>query len=517
MTALCLVALFATQLAADIDGKLIHSVTKKPIPRASVQVIDAADGRRIADATADAEGAFHFAGLPAGRVRVTSQHPRFVRYEFHGVLDLAADTILTNLTLKLTPSSAITGRVTDADGDPIENAVVQIYRASHFGKEERWMPFGGGRSDDRGVYRISGVQPGRYLVSAQKEESPYRMTFYPNTGYAAEARAIRVRVGEDVDNLNFVLPAKKTGVIRGVFPGEDRAWIVVEVPASENRIPFQQNQQISLNRETRAFEIRGLLPGRHAIKVMGGGPGLPPKILATAEVEFAGQDIEGLTFEPATFGTLTGKIVYEGENRTPRRIQLIHDRFASGNYQSPAKPSGDGGAFELENILPRRYAVRVDLGEQQAYVKSLRQGDREIPDRNIEVRAGANEPLTVVVSSKVSTLRGTVERVDPSAPPGVVVLEPLQPSLEPEMLSGQRPPQVNQYGAYEVSKLAPGKYRVFAFEAVQFGDAYNRALLKRLAAHATEITLGEGESRELNLKQITAAQVEEALEATQSP
>jgi hypothetical protein len=504
--------LLTALLAAQIDGKLIHAVTKKPVPRANVQVIDAADGRRIADATADAEGVFHFEGLPAGRFKLATQHPRFVAYSLSGVLELKADSQLPGLTLKLTPSSAITGRVIDSDGDPIEGAIVQVCRPAHFFTEERWLPSTAGRTDDRGVFRISGLPPGPYLILAQKPDSPYRQTYYPNTASAAEAQPLRVRLGEDLENVTLAMPNASKGVIRGVFRSPDRAWIRAETPASERRVPFQREDSKLIHPETGAFEFRALPPGRYSFHVMTGGRDTPTKILATGDAEFTGEDIENLALTPVASGSLAGKVVYDGERHAVPQVRLMSPDFTRGNNISPAKPSAADGAFEFINALPGQYKIGVQLGKQSAYVKSVRQGGREMLGKLIEVGANANDPLTVIVSSKVATLKGIVERADPSAAPGAIVVEPLSRPVEADSFFGSRAalPQVDQNGAYEVSNLAPGKYRVFAFEAINPFDAYNAAVLKRLASQATEVDLRENETRELNLKQITVAQLEEA-------
>ncbi len=508
MTALCLVALFA----AEIDGRLIHAVTKKPIPRTNVQVIDADDSRRIADATTDAEGTFHFEGLPAGRFKLATQHPRFVAYSFNGVLDVKADSKLPGLTLKLTPSSSIAGRVTDSDGDPIESAIVQVCRPAHFFTEERWLPSTAGRTDDRGVFRISGLPPGPYLILAQKPDSPYRQTYYPNTASAAEAQPLRVRLGEDLENLALTLPLRSKGVIRGVFRGAERAWIQAEPPPSEHRVPYQREVSKLLHPETGAFEFRGLAPGRYRFQVMTGGPNMAARLLATGEAEFTGEDIENIALAPVALGSLAGKVVYDGERHAVPQVRLMSPDFTRGNNISPARPSAADGAFEFTNASPGQYKVGVQFGKRSAYVKSVRQGDREMLGKLIEVGANANDPLTIVVSSKVAALKGMVERADPSAPPGVIVVEPLSRPVEADTFFGSRAalPQVDQNGAYEVSNLAPGKYRVFAFESINPFDAYNAAILKRLASQAAEVDLRESETRELNLKQITIAQLEEA-------
>jgi hypothetical protein len=513
MTAFCLAAFLISQHAAQIDGKLIHSVTKKPVPRASVQIYDPDGNRTIADTMSNAEGAFHFADLPAGRVKLTARHPRFAAPAFNGVFDLKPETKIEGLTLKLAPSSAINGRIVDIDGDPLQNVDVSLYRAAHYFTQEYWLPTYGARTDDRGVFRISGLPPGEFLVACQKQESTHRLTYYPNVGSAADAKPVRVRLGEDINDLIIAMPLEAKGVIRGNFSTQQRAWVMAEVPVSERRVPYQRDYSFPINQQTGAFEIRGLQPGEYRFLVVSSVPGQQAKILATANLAYTGQDVENLAFEPATHTSLSGKVIYEGASRPSARLVFTYPDFGRNSFLPSVTPSATDGTFTMPNIIPDRYRLVVDLGKSKAFVKSIRQGDREMLGQNFDITASAQDPITVVISSKVATLSGKVDRTDLSAPPGVIVLEALDRKPEMGIVFGGRTPlpQVNQDGAFEIPNLAAGKYRVYAFESIDNNHAYNSALLKSLSPFATEISLAEGEARELNLKQITAAQVEELI------
>lgn len=511
MTTLYLAAFVAAQFAAQIDGKLIHSITKKPIPRASVQIYDAEGNRAIADTMSDAEGAFHFADLPPGRVKVTTRHPRFAVPAFPGVLELKSDTKIEGLTLKLRPASAINGRIVDTDGDPLQNVDISLSRSTHYFTQEYWLPSYGARTDDRGVFRISGLPPGEYLLSCQKQESTHRMTYYPNVGSAADAKPIRVRLGEDVNDLVVAMPLQKSGVIRGTFPTQQRTWIMAELPPSERRAPYQQNYSFPISPETGAFEIRGLQPGEYRFLAVTSGAGQASRIIASAELAFTGQDVENFVLQPATHASISGKVIYEGADRPSARIFLIYPEFGRNSFMPAVTPAAADGAFTIPNILPDRYRLVVDLGKNKAFVKSIRQGEREMLGQTFDITATAQDPITIVISSKVASLSGKVNRADSSAPPGVIVVEALDRKPDIGIVFGGRTalPQINQEGAFTVPNLAAGKYRVYAFESIDPNDAYNSLVLKSLASLATEITLAEGETRELNLKQITGSQLEE--------
>src|SRR6185503_10881105 len=70
------------------------------------------------------------------------------------------------IQLKLTPQSVIIGRVYDQDGDPVENAQVQVMRYTYPRSGRQLSTVGTGTTNDLGEYRVAGLAPGRYYVSA---------------------------------------------------------------------------------------------------------------------------------------------------------------------------------------------------------------------------------------------------------------------------------------------------------------------------------------------------------------
>ena len=78
-------------------------------------------------------------------------------------LSLIRQQHMTDLALKLTPQAVITGRILDAEGEPVENAQVALegYRYINGRKQLMSSFIGGGRTtNDLGEYRLFGVARG---------------------------------------------------------------------------------------------------------------------------------------------------------------------------------------------------------------------------------------------------------------------------------------------------------------------------------------------------------------------
>ena len=75
------------------------------------------------------------------------------------------------VTMPMFRMSAISGLVIGEDGEPVMYATVQVYRYDMSSGVRRAQPAGGGQTDDRGQYRIYGLQPGEYVVAATANSS----------------------------------------------------------------------------------------------------------------------------------------------------------------------------------------------------------------------------------------------------------------------------------------------------------------------------------------------------------
>jgi hypothetical protein len=82
-------------------------------------------------------------------------------------LQLTAGAALQNIDIKLPRGSAIAGHVYDENGEPAPATMVQVMRYQFQNGERRLMPAGNAQTNDKGEYRVWGLNPGDYYVSAQ--------------------------------------------------------------------------------------------------------------------------------------------------------------------------------------------------------------------------------------------------------------------------------------------------------------------------------------------------------------
>ncbi len=124
-------------------------------------------------ALTDTQGAFAFWNLPAGDFFLTAERAGYATGAFGRVrvagpsssLILTNGQQVTDATLLVWKLGVITGRVTDEHGDPVVDATVRVFKRGIAGGVVDLSPGPTARTDDRGIYRISSLEPGDYAVA----------------------------------------------------------------------------------------------------------------------------------------------------------------------------------------------------------------------------------------------------------------------------------------------------------------------------------------------------------------
>ncbi len=125
---------------------------------------------------------------------------------------------LEGIDFDLMPGGVITGKVTDKDGQPIVEERVNLLWVDRRGPS--YQVSSGSQTDDRGIYRIFGIRPGRYKVSVG-QDSVYRgvekgrhslpTTFHPDASEAAQAGVIEIREGSEATSIDITVGHARQG------------------------------------------------------------------------------------------------------------------------------------------------------------------------------------------------------------------------------------------------------------------------------------------------------------------
>ena len=156
-----------------ITGFITTAGTGGPVRRARV-TLSGQELRGGRSTLTNDNGQFTFAALPAGRFTLTASKAGYVDVPFGAKrpgrpgtpIQLADKQKLENANIALPKGGVITGVVIDENGEPAPGTQVRVMRFVMRTGERTLQSAGQAQSDDRGFYRVWGLQPGEYLISA---------------------------------------------------------------------------------------------------------------------------------------------------------------------------------------------------------------------------------------------------------------------------------------------------------------------------------------------------------------
>jgi hypothetical protein len=135
-------------------------------------------------------------------------------------------------------------------------------------------------------------------------------------------------------------------------------------------------------------------------------------------------------------------------------------------------------------------------------LRSIRWNGRDVTDRGFDVD-GDVTGIEVLLTRQVTTLAGFVrdDRGQP-APDATVVIFAEDAAKWPATSRYIRRMQSDQSGGFTTRGLPPGRYVAVALPAdsLESGEETNPDTLERLARTGTRVTLGDGETRSVDLR-----------------
>lgn len=470
-----------------------------------------------------------FRDLPAGRYTVWAGKGGYVEVQFGQrrpfeagrPIQLADGEVLEKLEVVLPRGSVITGRVVDEFGEPVAEASVQALRLQIIDGRRRLV--GAGRrapTDDLGSFRLFGLPPGRYYISATMrsfgadpdEPVGYAPTYYPGTPEAALAQAIVVGVGQEMTGVDFPLFVTRTARISGRVVNsagrpvtEGGVMLFQSEPADGGGMMFGGSRGGRI-RDDGSFEIRNIPPGEYVLRYDAFG-NREHREIAMANVTVAGADIDGIVLTTTTGATAAGWIVFEGatgaERPAPQRLFVSSEAAQLDDLM----PFGVGRArvnadlsFELTGLYGSRL-IRAG-GTEGWSLKAVLLGNTDVTDTPIPFKGTERvEGLRIVLTNRTTELTGTAsdERGELASDYVVVVFPEDRErwGYRSRFVKTARP---DQAGVFEIEALPPATYLAFATEWLEDGAWTDPELLERVRPYATRFELGEGERRAIILK-----------------
>lgn len=394
-------------------------------------------------AKTDDEGRYQFKNLAAGRyglvaasyVNISADLLESSNKQFK-ICTVAAGDELKDIDIAMVRGGVITGRITDAEGQPVIAMRVKLAYLDAQGKKQAFPFFATNEdmnaTDDRGVYRLFGLPPGRYLVSVGVDvrngqisqdnvRGYYPLTYYPSVAEESQAKLIEVKGEDEATGIDINLPSLEkaynaSGRIVNAETGQPIPGSVYDFGKMEGGrlTPFTAGMPVD---EQGKFRIVGLTPGEYGITstdVVGkdyyGDP---------VTFEITDKDVEGLELKLQRGATINGIAVLEGTS-DPAMLAKLHVggitaenmTYSKMTYLRPARsPIQPSGRFTFSGLRPGQ--IRFDLSsELQSFsILHVEHNGAELRDA-LEIKQGEQvNNVRVVVGAATGLVRGSVSLI----------------------------------------------------------------------------------------------------------
>jgi protocatechuate 3,4-dioxygenase beta subunit len=467
-------------------------------------------------ATTDSEGAYKLEGLAPGKYTVSPSASPLISATGASTTEVTVSEGATTegIDFALSLGGVITGKITDSEGRPV---IAERILLKPLEKREPGSIAGsiagmfGDRmysTDDRGIYRIYGLRPGRYIVSTGKDSDvmpaflskhPKRVqTFYPGVTDETKATPIQVTAGGEVTGVDIQFGGIEKGfVVSGRVVDSDKGTPIANAMVAYSKAQKQTaTTGASLDIDTGGVTVSGSPGGLTAtndkgeFRFMSVAPG-SYRLETTSIGAIAGQGASQFYADPVAFevtsanvdklaikvhrgAAITGFVVLEStdpQDSLERYGQLMlmatvidsEKSYSTGNCMV-----GTDGTFKLGGLKPGKANIRpFSSGAKRPGLLRIERNGVELSEIEIHPNEEING-IKVVLASATCIIRGRVTIQGGNQPLPTIRVRAVRQAANPATsdqgdFMSSIPVEVDANGAFVIENLTPGTYQVEAF------------------------------------------------------
>ena len=445
-------------------------------------------------ATTDADGNYRINEIPAGFYRVAPFAPEFVVMDVNlnpygargkGLL-LAEGESVGDINFEMRRGAVITGKVTHADGRPVveERVTAALQEAQERGgrpAQQSSPAF----TDDRGIYRIYGLLPGKYTVSVGQADDAFYATvnrgrpafeqvFYPDASDLSDAKIVDISEGGEAANIDITIGKRIQGyTVTGVVVDGETNLPLPNIRFSLQKIIGQDNRSYmtmgAASSQQGEFRMDNVPPGKYSILIAAQpnnqvhGDSVPFEVID--------QDVTGLTLRTSRGGaSMSGTVVVEGTSD-----KSVLARLGALRLQVFMRPEGNigSGAFASQRyVINQDGSFRIGSMQSGTAIFSLASYDNVTPKgfslsrverdglvqpRGLEVKRGEQvSGVRVVFTYATGAIRGSLNVENGPIPAGARVMAWITRPEDPSFRLSPR--EVDARGHFIIEGVPAGTY-----------------------------------------------------------
>jgi len=500
---------------ASIGGRV--TIAGKPAANAVITVMEAdlkpdagESGLRLpiqAKTRTDGDGRYLVGGLAEGRYVVSAMLKAFVATAGFGDPSLSRKVTLDEgearekIDFALIRGGVMTGKVMDDEGAPLIARRVQLYTLDEQGRKGHYQgPFMYEmlQTDDRGVYRIYGLPPGRYIISAGGEGGgnptrggggKFALTYHPDTTDEKQARVIEIKEGSEVTDIDIRFgSARKTYEAAGRVVDRETGKPVPRINVSGwSKVELGGTSSVfsttAITDLQGAFKLSGLPPGRYEAEAMDslGETGYRSDAVG---FEITNDNVSGVEVKVFLGASVSGIVVIEGADAAAgKQLQSItvypsvsppidaagdaNERASGTQYYKPGRVNADG-SFTIKGLQACGVGFYLSGGLR---IKRIERDGVEVKDA-IEVRPGDKVTGVRIVAHRAQgRIRGQVQFTGGALPDGwLLQARASLPVSADELKPGARMPvsvgraggyaSVDEKGRFVIERVPAGEYEL---------------------------------------------------------
>ncbi|MCL6546897.1 MAG: carboxypeptidase-like regulatory domain-containing protein [Bryobacteraceae bacterium] len=434
-------------VGAVVEGKVVDNRTGVPLARSRVLLMPVRSTAPQISAYADARGAFRMEA-PAGVYALGAERPGYA-FTWYGqrVWNGRGTPIVLDqdgrfsAEIRLRRLGAISGEIRDENGAGLWDFPVAVYR------DTRPLQLAAqGKSDDRGVFRIAGLSPGRYLVRTGYQElgheGGYLPTFYGGSIAAESAQSIEVQLDADVEGLVLTPQTGHLLRLKGkvTFPGSNVVRLYGDVEALSSVVDNAGH-----------FSFERLAPGSYYLAAESKISG---EYLTAYQRLWLKSDLEDLQLEGAPAPLLQLRCRAAGgrpSGALPGSVSLIR-----------IVPAGESRAEQVRcgssvSLPPGTWQLRVST-PAGFYLQVLTLHGHPLNSPELEALPGERLELEAAFSDKPAAVEGKlVDANQQPVPDAAIYLRPADSSLQ-QRLTAAPSARTGADGSFLIRGLPPGRY-----------------------------------------------------------
>ncbi len=476
-------------------GTIAGKVTVDGKPVAGIRIILLRADKAVSPNRADfniqtvvgEDGGFRLSGVPPGTFVLTAAGGAYVLAD-SGTSGSLGKTIILNegekledIDLVLRRGGVITGRVTDAESRPLIGERVSLQLVDIDGRRQPInLMKQTGESDDRGIYRLYGLPPGRYLVGlglalrpetrvphGGSSHSYYPVTYYPGVTDESQAKIVEIHGSSEVADIDIVRSRRVSAhTVAGRIVDAESGSPMQEVEFGYSNATKSYVSRVGSGYRTNLngeFSIENVKPGRYV-----GFAILDSNSDSYSEgvpFEVADDDVRELQIKVRRGSSISGVAVVEGTNDPEALSQLINVTVRAVPLDNTNTVAGtkttiaQDGTFHLSGVRQGKVGLMISSPSSRAFsLIRVEQNGIEQPYDVLQVMTDETIGVRLVIAYGKGNIRGQIRVQGGTLPDGTGITVSVVKSGVPARSFGVA--QADPNGRFVITNVPSGDYQL---------------------------------------------------------